>query len=108
MLRSKRFQNKEERLQFWSEHSRKFAASAQTLQSYCAEQKISHHTFSYWRAELKRVHGTKSAAKKSQSKFVPIRIAEPPPVHQTTIQIRELPDAKWVADFMRHFLRGSL
>jgi len=102
---SKRFKSKDERLQYWMEHSRNFAASMQTLKAYCAEQKISHHTFSYWRAEIKKEHGGKGA-NLPQSKFVPVSIA-PLPRREAPIRT-ELPDAKWVAEFIRHLLRESL
>ena len=105
---SQRFKNKEERLQYWIQHSRKFAASLQTLKEYCAEQTISHHTFSYWRSEIKKEQSERSAVKVPQSKFVPVKIAQPL-VRQGPIKnIKEFPDAKWVADFLRHFLQGSL
>ncbi len=101
---SQRFKSKEERLQYWSEHSRRFAASSQTLKAYCAEQKISHHTFSYWRGAIKK-ENVGDSEKLPRSKFVPVNITATPRAEAPTNT--RLPDAKWVADFVRHFLQGA-
>lgn len=75
---------------------------------FCQSKNINLHNFYNWRSKLNKTRSVQSTRSKNRvSNFVPIKIdgtSEIPPI-QTS---RQLPDAKWAAEFAAHFVRSLL
>ena len=85
----------------WQEHINKAEGFSGSQAQYCREVGISKSQFGYWKTRLNqdKVKSQGSVDLKSRlSKFLAVEVS--------SIKGRNLPEAKWVAEFLHHFLGG--
>lgn len=94
--------NKQQKIEFWSQHVEQAENFDGTNEEYCRSNNIAHQTFYRWRLKLKKMRlPVIVKEKKSLKSFVP--------VHVESIAITEkatLPDPKWVAELIHHLQAG--
>ena len=91
-----------EKLKYWQDHMTKATAFPGSNARYCLEAGISKNLFGYWKTRLKQSRPRDQDGQKvSISKFVPVEIYSSPVTSKG-----HLPDAKWVAEFLIHFMGG--
>jgi len=89
-----------EKIEYWKEHLRKLALFEGTQGSYAEQNGISASKLSYYK--------TKFAPHPSFAKLVPEKKPLEKPSSPSVIADRNgprLPDAKWLATFLKEFLR---
>ena len=79
--------------QGWQEHVRKAEEHAQGIKGYCREHGLGNSQFHYWKKKL---------SKRPEARFTPVEIVAP-----KIKMARSLPDAIWLADFLRAYERGG-
>lgn len=83
--------NKEEKRRFWQEAVALFEKSGQGPTSFCRERDLSTHALFYWRKRLREQQVVPS--------FVQLEVRQ-----DATPSPRQLPDPKWLAEFIGHLM----
>ncbi len=91
------------REEYWKGHISSWKRSSLEIRAYCQEQGISHNTFYYWRKRLSsRFPARQLPIASRASSFVPVEIA----TEATSGVSVDLPDAKWLGEFVSELIRG--
>ncbi len=77
--------------QGWQEHVRKAEEHAEGIKGYCREHGLGNSQFHYWKKKLR-----------IRPRFTPVEIVAP----KARVP-RPLPDATWLAEFLRAYERGG-
>ena len=89
-----------EKIAIWEEHMLKAENFNGSNMRYCQENGISKSQFGYWKKRLKEIKEKSSVViGQKSSSFVPVKI-QPISVPKAV----GLPEAKWVAEFLVHFM----
>ena len=86
--------NRDEKEKFWRRELALASGYSGSQVKFCRERGLSIHIFQYWRKKIMDKNVSSSKALVSATPFIPIQI-EP-------ASRRELPDARWVAEFILH------
>ena len=91
-----------EKIAIWEEHMLKAQNFNGSNMRYCQEVGISKSQFGYWKLRLKKLKARTSEIPEKASNFIPIEVR--PLLSPKKVN---LPDAKWVAEFLVHFLNSK-
>jgi hypothetical protein len=92
-----------EKIAIWEEHMLKAANFSGSNMSYCHENGISKSQFGYWKNRLKELkEKSLETSKLKVSNFIPVEIRPAPASKKVS-----LPEAKWVAEFLVHFMNTA-
>lgn len=98
--------------EFWRAHLKKLSASGKSLEDYCTDEGISHHTFRAWRTQINKLDRTSKnqvIEKRNlnrEKSFTRVLVKHELPVDREKAIC--LPDPKWTAEFVLTLLRGGL
>ena len=84
--------------EFWREHIEKASLFKGSFKEYCRQQGISSSTMSYWRDKFRRNNPSDSTPRLT-GQFIPVAVTTPPLQNHHHV---ELPNPKWVAEFILH------
>jgi hypothetical protein len=86
----------------WQEHIAKAAVFPGSNSKYCREAGISKSQFGYWKTKLRSdgIKRAQSGVKTKVSKFIPVEVCP------ASTGRPNFPEAKWVAEFLFHFMGG--
>lgn len=76
----------------WQEHVRGAEDHAEGIQGYCREHGLGNSSFHYWKKKL---------GKRLVAQFTPVEILP------ARASVRALPDAMWLAEFLRAYQGGG-
>jgi len=104
---------------FWEPHVEALRSSGQTSAGYAREHDLSVHAMGWWCRKLHRLASAESAgdvAAPAASKFVALRVSEPPAIRSlgmtvllvgdVRLQMNELPPPAWLAE-VSQAMRGA-
>ncbi len=90
-----------EKIAMWEEHMLKAESFIGSNMRYCQEAGISKSQFGYWKNRLKEIKEKSSGVpEQKSSNFIPVKI------QPITMKKVSLPEAKWLAEFLVHFMEG--
>jgi hypothetical protein len=88
--------------QYWKTQIDHFKNSGLSIRKFCIQEGHNEHTFGYWLDQ----HGERrKKVTPSKSNFLPVVVSSVTNENHTKSAV--LPDPKWVADFLKAFLRGN-
>jgi len=89
-----------EKIAYWEEHILKAENFNGSNMRYCHENGISKSQFGYWKNRLREIKEESTVvAEPKSSNFIPVKVQ---PTQAT--KKASLPEAKWVAEFLFHFM----
>lgn len=99
-METRRFEKEE----LWRGHVRKAREFPGGVRQYCASVGVSRHTFSYWKQKFLKAEGSPRGQlpEVRTERFIPVEIIKPGQAKPI-----ELPDAKWLAEFIINLSRGG-
>lgn len=99
--------SKDEKFQFWQGHAEKFRTQSENLETYCAQEGLSIHTFRAWRTQLNKKN-------RKTNSFAPVVVTPKQTSKREklgeifSVQAKKtgLPDPRWVAQFILSLCGG--
>lgn len=95
-----------EKIAIWEEHMLKAQNFNGSNMAYCQEVGLSKSQFGYWKIRLKELRAKTQEASRTleqeSSAFIPVEIRSMPTPKKVS-----LPDAKWMAEFLVHFINSK-
>ena len=88
--------------QYWKTQIDQFKTSGLSIRAYCAKEGLNQHTFGYW---LSQLGARPRKVRQIKPNFLPVVVK--PDAFDHRPKPSPLPDAKWVADFLKAFLDGQ-
>lgn len=92
----------QERMKFWRQHIEAQRLSRVSAAEYCERERVSLYSFYQWRKRL--AASARFPAVRAAHGFAAVEVIGRP-VLQPSNGSRQLPDPKWTAAFVSHFLR---
>ncbi len=89
-----------ENVKFWQQHIESAKSFPGSIHAYCRAQKIDSSSFYQWRKKLSIQQGSRC----TKPEFVPVVVSRRE--DDASAMSMSSPEARWVAEFVAHLVRG--
>lgn len=94
--------SKDQKVAFWRQHIALANQYPDGIQKYCDANGLASQTFYYWKFKLNARRKNKVAKLTSTTPFAEVQVCKP-----EVLRKQDLPDAKWLAEFVLHLSEAT-